>query len=104
MTEPMAAAATVTEPLADSEFVPTMEVALIRSVPLQPLATYVAVATPLLVLMGEVIVARFCAAQVELKDTVADCVYRVPSDCCSTTVKVVLPPAESVAVEMPIAD
>ena len=104
MIEPIAAAATVMDPLADRGLLPIVAVAVIRSEPLQPLATYVAVATPLLVLTGEVIVARFCPAQFELKVTVADCVYNVPSDCCRNTRKVVLPPAERTALEISITE
>src|ERR1700730_15351613 len=98
--DPIDAAATVTVPLADRELVPTVAVALMRSLPLQPDATYVAVATPVLVETGEVILARFCAAQFELKVTVAGCVYSVPSDCCRATVKLALPPAERLVLEM----
>ena len=58
-------------PLAESEFEPTVAVAVMRSLPLQPVAAYVAVATPVLVATGDVILARFCAAQFELKVTLA---------------------------------
>lgn len=72
---------------------------------------YVAVATPVLVVavpavveLVDAIFAKPCAVQVELNVIVAGCVYRVPSDCCNATVKVALPPAERLVLEMPIAD
>jgi hypothetical protein len=47
--DPIAAAATVTVPLAERFVLPTNAVAVTTSVPEHPLATYVAVALPVLV-------------------------------------------------------
>ena len=104
MIDPIEAAATVTDPVADREFVPTVVVAVMASVPLHPFAEYVAVAMPVVVVTGDVIRARPCATQVELNVTVALWEYKVPSDCCKATVKLVLPPADSAVLATPITD
>jgi hypothetical protein len=56
-TEPITAA-TVTWPVAETALEPAVAVAVMTSAPLQPLATYVAFAMPVVVVTGELTVAR----------------------------------------------
>src|SRR5579862_472464 len=102
--DPIAACATVTVPVAVYESVAIVVVAEITSLPLQPLAEYVTVAIPVVVVTVACgwMLAVPAATQAELKVMVADWAYRVPSDCCNETVRLVLPPAETLALLMPI--
>ena len=74
ITDPMVPAATVTVPFADNGVLPTAALAVMTSAPLQPVATYVALALPVLVTTGVVIVACPVDWQGELKLTLVDCV------------------------------
>jgi len=109
--DPIAAAATVTVPVAVRLWEPTVAVAVIASGPLQPLAVYVALTLPVVVitvpglvpaveLPEAAIVASPCATQGELKVTVTDAaVYRVPLLSTMDTCRLVVPPADSEALE-----
>jgi len=95
--DPTDAAATVTVPVAVSCDPLAIAVAVITSAPEHPVAAYVALATPVIVVTGEVIVARPVAEHVEEKLTSTlwvKSVFAVPSTI--DTVRLVLPPAESV--------
>ena len=72
ITDPIVPAATVTVPFAERDEVPTVELAVMTSDPLQPVATYVALAIPEVVTTGFVIVASPWAAHGELKLMLAD--------------------------------
>src|SRR5437660_9245436 len=112
--DPMAAAATVTVPVAVRLLEPTIADVVMTSGPLQPLAVYVALTLPVVVitvpglvpaveLPEAAIAASPCATQGELKVTVTEAaVYRVPFWSTMDTCRLVVPPADSEAVEMPM--
>jgi hypothetical protein len=106
--EPSPAAATVSVPVADKFWLLALAVAVTTSDPLQPVAEYVALAIPVLVVAvaeaGDTpvaaIVARPWAWHGELNVTGVEVVYRAPVLSTMETCKLVLPPAERDFVDM----
>ncbi|MEJ2572915.1 MAG: hypothetical protein P8164_04915 [Gammaproteobacteria bacterium] len=92
--EPTVAGATVRLPVALNALPFTVTDAVMVSVPEQPLATYVLLATPPTVVTGEVKVAVPFATHVETKVTSTGVVYALPDESTKVAVTVVLPPAD----------
>jgi hypothetical protein len=112
--EPTAAAATVIVPVAVKLCEPTVALAVMTSEPLQPLAVYAALTLPVVVvtvpalapatlLPDAATAASPCATQGELKVTDTEPpVYRVPVWSTIVTVRLVVPPADRLVLEVRI--